>query len=233
MTFLSRHTAHLLLTAAATAVATFSLLSLYHSRSHRSRRADLADHINRALASGADEARIQQPSPSPPPPIPDTQPEPEPSEYAEELVREQLARNYAFLCEDGVSRVRAASVVIVGCGGVGSWAAVMLARSGIAKLRLVDFDYVTLSSLNRHATAALADVGTPKVLCVARALRDIAPFVLVDPRVELWRGDEDGAELLRGADWVIGMFIVPSSSWPLGRAGGWQKKRLMGLYRRD
>jgi tRNA A37 threonylcarbamoyladenosine dehydratase len=125
-------------------------------------------------------------------------------------VREQLARNYAFLGEEGVARVRGASVVIVGCGGVGSWAAVMLARSGVARLRLVDFDYVTLSSLNRHATAALADVGTPKVQCVARALHAIAPFVEVDPRVELWRGDADGADLLRGADWVVGMFFFVS-----------------------
>ncbi|KAI0268505.1 hypothetical protein BGY98DRAFT_1091490 [Russula aff. rugulosa BPL654] len=168
---LTRHRAELLLAAAASAVATYSLLSLYHSRSRRSRRADLADQINRAIASGAAETRIL----------------PLRSDHAEELVREQLARNYAFLREDGVSRVRAASVVIVGCGGVGSWTAVMLARSGVAKLRLIDFDYVTLSSLNRHATAALADVGTPKV----------------DPRVELWRGDADGAELLRGADWVV------------------------------
>ena len=204
MTVLTRHRAELLLTAAATAAATYSLLSLYHSRSRRSRRADLADQINRALAS---ETRTQ-PS-SPPPPIPNTEPAPAPapapdSDYAEELVREQLARNYAFLHEDGVSRVRAASVVIVGCGGVGSWTAVMLARSGVAKLRLVDFDYVTLSSLNRHATATLADVGTPKVQCIARALNAIAPFVQVDPRVELWRGDADGAEILRGVDWVVG-----------------------------
>lgn len=205
MTVLTRHRAELLLTAAATALATYSLLSLYHSRSRRSRRADLADQINRALASGAAETRIQ-PSPSPSPPIPNTELAPEPgpgSDHAEELVREQLARNYAFLREDGVSRVRAASVVIVGCGGVGSWTAVMLARSGVAKLRLIDFDYVTLSSLNRHATATLADVGTPKVQCIARALHAIAPFVQVDARVELWRGDADGAELLRGADWVV------------------------------
>ena len=206
MTVLTRHRAELLLTAATTAIATYSLLSLYHSRSRRSRRADLADQINRALASGAAETRIQ-PSLSPSPPIPNTEPAPAPepsSDYAEELVREQLARNYAFLREDGVSRVRAASVVIVGCGGVGSWTAVMLARSGVSRLRLVDFDYVTLSSLNRHATATLADVGTPKVECVARALCAIAPFVQVEPRVELWRGDADGAELLRGADWVVG-----------------------------
>lgn len=193
---LSSHRAQLLLTATATALATYSLLSIYHSHSRRNRRAHLSDEVNRSLASSTTSTRIQ-PSPSSLLPVPDT-------EYAEELVREQLARNYAFLGEEGVARVRTASVVIVGCGGVGSWAAVMLARSGVARLRLIDFDYVTLSSLNRHATAVLADVGTPKVQSVARAVRAFAPFVQVDPRIELWRGDAGGTELLQGADWVVG-----------------------------
>ena len=47
----------------------------------------------------------------------------------EELIREQLARNYAFFGEDGMAKVREGRVVVVGCGGVGSWAAVMLVRS--------------------------------------------------------------------------------------------------------
>ncbi|KAJ7794448.1 hypothetical protein B0H14DRAFT_3496970 [Mycena olivaceomarginata] len=56
---------------------------------------------------------------------------------------------------------------------------------GISHIRLIDFDYVTLSSLNRHATAALADVGTPKKLCpalpssiLAAAANDCIPTVL-------------------------------------------------------
>ena len=77
-------------------------------------------------------------------------------------------------------------------------------ESGISHIRLIDFDYVTLSSLNRHATATLADVGTPKVACIARTLRDVAKWVEVDGRVEVWRKDEGGAKLLEGADWVIG-----------------------------
>ncbi|KAH7883011.1 hypothetical protein F5I97DRAFT_1938888 [Phlebopus sp. FC_14] len=122
--------------------------------------------------------------------------------YDEDLLREQLARNYAFFGDEGMARVRTGTVVIVGCGGVGSWAAVMLARSGVSKLRLVDFDYVTLSSLNRHATATLADVGTPKVACIERTLKQISRWVEVDGRTEVWR-KEDGAKLLEGADWVI------------------------------
>lgn len=123
-------------------------------------------------------------------------------QYDEELIREQLARNYAFFGDEGMAKVRGGSVVIVGCGGVGSWAAVMLARSGVSKIRLVDFDYVTLSSLNRHATAGIADVGTPKVACVKKSLKSIAKFIEVEACVDVWR-KEEGGKLLEGYDWVV------------------------------
>ena len=77
---------------------------------------------------------------------------------------------------------------------------------GVSKIRLVDFDYVTLSSLNRHATAGLNDVGTPKVICIEKALRKISRHVDVDSRIELWR-KEDGGALLAGVDWVVGTNI--------------------------
>ena len=56
-----------------------------------------------------------------------------PLEYDEELVREQLARNYAFFGDEGMARIRKSTVAIIGCGGVGSWAAVMLARSCVSR----------------------------------------------------------------------------------------------------
>lgn len=49
--------------------------------------------------------------------------------HDEDLIREQLARNYAFFGEEGMKKIREARVVVVGCGGVGSWAAMMLART--------------------------------------------------------------------------------------------------------
>jgi len=88
-------------------------------------------------------------------------------------------------------------VIIVGCGGVGSWVATMLLRSGVGKIRLVDFDQVTLSSLNRHAVATLADVGTSKVQALRKRLEQVAPWVEIDARNELWEM-EDGATLLAG-----------------------------------
>ena len=78
--------------------------------------------------------------------------------------------------------------------------------SGVKKLRLVDFDQVTLSSLNRHATAVLSDVGTPKVRCIERTLKQISRVVEVDARIDIWR-KESGGDLLEGADWVIGVLL--------------------------
>ncbi|KAF9090326.1 hypothetical protein BGX29_011541 [Mortierella sp. GBA35] len=121
----------------------------------------------------------------------------------EDLVREQLARNIAFLGEEGVEKLRKSFVIIVGAGGVGSWAASMLVRSGVGKIRIIDFDQVSLSSLNRHATAVQADVGTPKVTAMKKAFRSIAPWVEVDARVELFQED-CAEELLSGnPDYVV------------------------------
>lgn len=63
---------------------------------------------------------------------------------------------------DGMDRIRAAGVVVVGLGGVGAHTAVALARSGVGRLHLVDFDTVTTSSLNRHPVAGPDDVGRGK-----------------------------------------------------------------------
>lgn len=124
--------------------------------------------------------------------------------FDDELIREQLARNYAFFGEDGMDTIRRATITVVGCGGVGSWAAMMLARSGVAKLRLLDFDYVTLSSLNRHASATRAEVGTPKVQSLKNNIAAIAPWIDVETLVELWSAEnEQEHRWLDGSDWVI------------------------------
>ncbi len=56
----------------------------------------------------------------------------------------------------------------------------MLARAGVKKLRVIDFDQVTLSSLNRHAVATLGDVGTSKAGCLKKHFALIAPQVQVE-----------------------------------------------------
>lgn len=105
-------------------------------------------------------------------------------DFDDELILEQLARNRVFLTDDGLAKLRSSFVVVVGLGGVGSHCAAALARSGVSRMRLVDFDQVTLSSLNRHAVATLADVGMPKVQCMYRRLIAITPWVKLDLRQE-------------------------------------------------
>ncbi|KAF8463831.1 hypothetical protein BDZ91DRAFT_698134 [Kalaharituber pfeilii] len=110
-------------------------------------------------------------------------------DFDEEIILEQLARNRVFLGDDGLAKLRSSFIIVVGLGGVGSWAANMLVRSGVSRIRLIDFDQVTLSSLNRHAVARLEDVGTPKVQCMKKALEAVAPWVEIDARNDLWKLD--------------------------------------------
>ncbi|KAJ3756344.1 ubiquitin-protein ligase molybdopterin-converting factor [Lentinula raphanica] len=199
------HQAQLIATALAASVATAGLLASYNAYTRRTKRKDLNEEVLQSIQSKGSSFNFQKYIG--PQSLTDelsasnlsTSSE---NIYDEELVREQLARNYAFFGEEGMSKIRGGAVVVVGCGGVGSWAALMLARSGVSKIRLVDFDYVTLSSLNRHATASLEDVGTPKVKCVERTLKSVAKWLEVDARIEIWRKEEGGL-LLEGADWVI------------------------------
>lgn len=130
-----------------------------------------------------------------------TKPQKRAESYNEEIIDEQLARNIAFLGREGVDRIRKTSVAVVGAGGVGSWVATMLVRSGFGTVRVIDFDQVTLSSLNRHACATLEDVGTPKVFCVCNFLSKVAPWVKLEPIKALWNSSQ--AQLLDGADYVV------------------------------
>lgn len=138
-------------------------------------------------------------------------------DYDEELILEQLARNRVFLKDDGLTKLRNSFIVVVGLGGVGSHCVAALARSGVCRIRIIDFDQVTLSSLNRHALATLADVGTPKVHCVRKRLEQITPWIRIDTRNELlssqsmeallgeWDYElrDDDEELSREPDWVV------------------------------
>jgi tRNA A37 threonylcarbamoyladenosine dehydratase len=106
-----------------------------------------------------------------------------------------LARTAAYFGPEGMARLQAATVAVFGLGGVGSHAACALARNGIGSVRLVDFDTVTASSLNRHAVAVPADVGRPKVEVLAEALLRINPSLRIDRRQEFF-AQETRAELL-------------------------------------
>lgn len=88
-----------------------------------------------------------------------------------------LARLYGA---EGARRIRAASVAVVGIGGVGSWAAEALARSGVARLVLVDLDHVAESNVNRQVHALTDTLGQAKVLAMRDRIARIHPACQVD-----------------------------------------------------
>jgi adenylyltransferase/sulfurtransferase len=79
----------------------------------------------------------------------------------------------------GQARIRAAQVLVVGAGGLGSPLALYLAAAGVGAIGLVDDDTVSLSNLQRQILFRTADVGQPKVAAGARALADLNPGVTV------------------------------------------------------
>src|SRR5580658_2547566 len=83
-----------------------------------------------------------------------------------------IARLYG---REGLARLRAAHVCVVGIGGVGTWAAEALARSGIGAITLVDLDEVCASNINRQLHALTETVGRAKVEVMADRIRAINP----------------------------------------------------------
>ncbi len=87
-----------------------------------------------------------------------------------------LARLYGA---QGAARIRAAHVVVVGLGGVGSWTAEALARSGVAQLTLVDLDHVSESNINRQIHALTPTLGQAKVQAMRERIALIHPGCMV------------------------------------------------------
>ncbi len=95
-----------------------------------------------------------------------------------------LARLYG---PEGLRALQAAHVMVIGIGGVGSWAAEALARSGVGQLTLVDLDHVALSNTNRQIHALDGNFGKSKVEAMAERIRAIQPGIrlqLIDDFIE-------------------------------------------------
>lgn len=77
-------------------------------------------------------------------------------------------------------RIRSAHVVVVGIGGVGSWAAEALARSGVARLSLIDMDHIAESNINRQIHALSTTLGQAKIEAMRERIAQIHPGCQVD-----------------------------------------------------
>lgn len=80
---------------------------------------------------------------------------------------------------DGLARLAASHVCVVGIGGVGSWSAEALARSGVGQITLIDLDDVCLTNTNRQIHALDNTIGQPKVAVMAQRIQLINPSCIV------------------------------------------------------
>ena len=88
---------------------------------------------------------------------------------------DRFIREAALLGEAAVDKLNGSHVAVFGIGGVGSWCAEALARSGVGRLTLVDKDCVARSNINRQLIAAESSVGMSKAELAAARIRDINP----------------------------------------------------------
>lgn len=114
------------------------------------------------------------------------------------------SRTELLLGAEGISRLRSARVLVAGVGGVGGYAAEMLARSGVGHLTLIDADCVAPSNLNRQIIATIPDLGKPKTELFKRRFKDVNREIEVTAIREFLTPDNAGPTLESGAfDFVV------------------------------
>jgi len=102
----------------------------------------------------------------------------------------------------GQQALKAASVLVVGAGGLGAPASLYLAAAGVGRIVLIDPDDVDRSNLQRQVLYAEADIGRPKVEAAAQRLAALNPHIAIEP-VRARLDAANAAELVRGVDLVL------------------------------
>jgi sulfur-carrier protein adenylyltransferase/sulfurtransferase len=124
-----------------------------------------------------------------------------------ELTKEEIARYSRHLIMpevgmEGQRKLKAASILLVGTGGLGSPLGLYLAAAGIGRLGLVDFDVVDHSNLQRQIIHGTKDVGRPKIASARDRLSDVNPHVQLDTYETALRAD-NALDIIKDYDLVI------------------------------
>ena len=114
---------------------------------------------------------------------------------------ERHARTLKITGEEGLCRLKKASILIVGVGGVGSYAAEAIARSGAGSITLMDGDTVQESNLNRQLVALTSTLGMNKAEVMAARIHDIDPDTRAVALPRFYRTDDELE--LSSFDWIV------------------------------
>ncbi len=119
------------------------------------------------------------------------------------MTEDRLARIRLLLGDEGVDRLKGSFVTVVGLGAVGGYAVEGLARAGVGRLRLVDFDIIKASNINRQLYALSSTLGEHKTSVAAARVLDINPHCRVEPMNLFGDRESFDAILEGGPDMVI------------------------------
>ena len=119
------------------------------------------------------------------------------------MTHRRFDRTARLLGDAGVARLARSTVTVFGVGGVGSFAAEALVRSGVGRLILVDYDRICVTNVNRQLHAQKGTLGKPKVLVMAERLRLINPDATIEARAEFYSAETSARLLVPEPDVVI------------------------------
>jgi tRNA A37 threonylcarbamoyladenosine dehydratase len=119
------------------------------------------------------------------------------------MTHRRFDRAARLLGDHGIARLASSTVTLFGLGGVGSYAAEALVRTGVGRLILVDFDRICVTNVNRQLHAMKGTLGKPKVQIMAERLRLINPDAVIEPRCEFYNAASSARLLAPEPDLVI------------------------------
>lgn len=120
----------------------------------------------------------------------------------EERIRYDRQIRIPEIGSKGQARLKGSEVVIFGVGGLGCCSAVYLTAAGVGRIKIVDFDVVNLSDLNRQILYGEGDIGKRKVVVAKRRLLSLNPKVeITDVAVKV--DEENVSDIVKGADVVV------------------------------
>lgn len=117
--------------------------------------------------------------------------------------REIFNRSLLLMGEDGMKRLASLRVIVFGVGGVGSWCAESLVRSGVGHITIVDSDNVCITNINRQAMATTKTVGQVKVEALKGRLLEINPSGNIDARQQIFCEETAGEFDLDSYDYIV------------------------------
>lgn len=116
---------------------------------------------------------------------------------------ESLLRTEMLLGHAAMDKLKRSHVAVLGLGGVGSWCAEALARSGVGRLTLVDCDEVSPSNLNRQLEATVSTLGIPKAQAMAERITQVAPGCKAIPLVYRYTPEDRESFFTENYDYIV------------------------------